>query len=76
MTSIRKLAAREHAAYEASQAASLACVQHALDGGRDDDEHYRLQRRAGALRAQWLASARLLEEAEDRASSRTLAGAR
>lgn len=75
MSSMRKLVAREHAAYEAAQAASLAAVTCALDGGRDTDEHYRLQRRAGALRSQWLAAARLLEEAEDRASARTLARA-
>lgn len=66
MSRLHKLAAREHAAYEAAQAASLAAVTCALDGGRDTDEHYALQRRAGALRAQWLSAARLLEEAESR----------
>lgn len=75
MSSIRKLATREHAAYEASVTASAAAIAIALDGRAGSPEHEAACRRSGAMRSQWLAAARLLEEAEDRASSRVTAGA-
>lgn len=70
MSRLHKLAAREHAAYLAYRKAAAACVVHALDFGHDSDDLPALQRRSGALHAQWLAAARLLEEAEDRADAR------
>lgn len=75
MSSIRKLVAREHAAYEATVSASAAAVMIAHAGGVGTPEHDAAVRRAGALRSQWLAASRLLEEAEDRASSRVMARA-
>lgn len=66
MSSIRKLVAREHAAYEAHVAATAAVITARLDGA-DEATIARLSRRAQGYRTQWLALSRTLEASETRA---------
>lgn len=65
---------REAKAYAARVTASAAVISHVTEhpqhGERDDVEAARLRRRADAMRIQWLATARELEEIQLKADAR------
>lgn len=63
MSSLRKLAKQETAAFNAHRTAMAAVVTARLSGA-DEDEIARLSRRAGAARAQWQGLANKLERTE------------
>lgn len=63
MSSLRKIAKQERAAYAALRA-SLATVVTARMDGADEDEIARLSRRAQAHRAQWNSLSSKLEATE------------